>query len=393
MASVAGLLKFKTFLFTFLFLCSCATSLTAGTPESGTLELVQSIPEETALGLKELPYAAPTWITMIKNAKQSIDLGQFYMVSKKGELLEDVIAELEKAAARGVKIRILVSPAMLKDYPDPFGRLSKLPNIEGRIYDLSKTTGGILHAKYWVIDGREIFVGSQNFDWRALTQIHETGLHIEDVRLASQLKAIFEIDWKFAKDAIVPNPPPERPSPTRPDVELVASPQAFNPPGTREAIKALVELIGQAKQNISIQLLQYSNITHDGKTWDIIDGALRSAAAKGVKVRLLVSDWNKREPGFTSIKRLNAAPGVEIKIATIPAHSSGPIPYARVIHSKYMVIDSDVLWVGTSNWEQGYFSASRNIEIIVRSNPLLIGQGQKIFEQIWTSSYVEDAPR
>jgi hypothetical protein len=33
---------------------------------------------------------------------------------------------------------------------------------------MSARTQGVLHAKYFVVDGREAYLGSQNFDWRAL---------------------------------------------------------------------------------------------------------------------------------------------------------------------------------------------------------------------------------
>jgi len=36
--------------------------------------------------------------------------------------------------------------------------------------------------------------GSQNFDWRSLEQIIETGLRIDNIVAAAQLQAIFEMD-------------------------------------------------------------------------------------------------------------------------------------------------------------------------------------------------------
>lgn len=37
---------------------------------------------------------------------------------------------------------------------------------------MRKLTGGVLHSKFWVVDGRHIYLGSANMDWRALTQVN-----------------------------------------------------------------------------------------------------------------------------------------------------------------------------------------------------------------------------
>lgn len=36
---------------------------------------------------------------------------------------------------------------------------------------MGRLTGGVLHSKFWVVDGRHIYVGSANMDWRSLTQV------------------------------------------------------------------------------------------------------------------------------------------------------------------------------------------------------------------------------
>lgn len=35
---------------------------------------------------------------------------------------------------------------------------------------MQQLTGGVLHSKFWVVDGRHVYVGSANMDWRSLTQ-------------------------------------------------------------------------------------------------------------------------------------------------------------------------------------------------------------------------------
>jgi len=60
-------------------------------------------------------------------------------------------------------------------------RIKAIPNLEFRVLDYNKLTGnGIIHAKYLIVDRATAFVGSQNFDWRSFTHIHETGLRITE---------------------------------------------------------------------------------------------------------------------------------------------------------------------------------------------------------------------
>ena len=89
-------------------------------------------------------------------------------------------------------------------------------------------SGGIIHAKYMVVDGKQAFIGSQNFDWRSLEHIHETGLRISDATVVSQVQAIFNQDWQaqaaLADKQAVPLPAAGK-EPARTGNYLVASPQ------------------------------------------------------------------------------------------------------------------------------------------------------------------------
>lgn len=43
-----------------------------------------------------------------------------------------------------------------------------------RTVDMPQLTGGVLHTKFWLIDGTHLYVGSANMDWRSLTQVSST---------------------------------------------------------------------------------------------------------------------------------------------------------------------------------------------------------------------------
>lgn len=352
------------------------------------VQLAQSVPSGTGLEQTDLPFAKDVWIDLARGAESTIDMGQFYLANQPGQALEPVIQELEKAGARGVRIRMLISKVMIQNDLPTYRRVLAIPHAQVQVWDLAQLTGGIIHAKYWVVDQKEVYVGSQNFDWRSLTQIHETGVRVRDPEVAGQLTQIFNTDWKIATTGLAPTALPDVPSPRPPKaMELVASPQAFNPAGVRAALPALLELLGAAKHSIRFQVMTYSTVEgHD--FWPPIDNALRAAAVRGVQVQMMVADWNTGKPDIDHLKSLGLIPGVQLKIASIPQEPNVPfIPYARVIHSKILMIDDQILWVGTSNWGKDYFESSRNVELIFRS-PDLAAQGNRIFTKLWQSPYV-----
>ncbi|MGK5085995.1 phospholipase D-like domain-containing protein [Bdellovibrionota bacterium FG-2] len=367
---------------------SSAHALSTG---SGEALIAQSIPLKTDLANPSFPMAKDVWVQMIKEAQVTIDIAQFYVTNQADSALELTIQELEKAGSRGIKIRFLIDSVMLSQDPLSLERLKKIPGLTFRVLNLKKITGGILHAKYWIIDGKRIFIGSQNFDWRALEHIHEMGALVESLALAFQLTQIFEADWEMAltgKAPIFPNKPLCAPAPN--DIELVASPPQFNPPGTRSAIDALIPLIQGAKKQIQIQLLSYSTKEKTDK-WLVIDQALRDAQARGVQVQLLVADWSITGTSGEALKALVKDGGIDVRFAKIPTYSTGPIPYARVIHSKVMIVDHETLWLGTSNWSHGYFADSRNVELIFKGQQGLTyaPQMEMSFNKLWNGAYVE----
>ena len=361
--------------------------------EKETFEVVATIPVETTLGKAGTENPADTWVKMIEGAKKTIDLGHFYMETKENEPLERVIQALIDAAGRGVRVRILVGTAvnasMAENTNAVLSRFKDRQNIEITSFNWKELTGGIIHAKYMIVDSCDVYIGSQNFDWRALKHIHETGLHIKSIAFGTALSQIFEADREYNRgDKTAYQKLPKYPWVSFKNGNfLVGSPDEYNPPSVKSAIKTLVDLIDHAKKKITIQLLDYStDIPRSEEKFTAIDNALRRAAARGVQVRLLVSDWNKDKPEVESIQALAKLKNFEVKFATIPEFSGGYIPYARVIHSKVMRIDDTISWVGTSNWGYGYFYKSRDVEVVTHIKEVARVLDQ-LFNELWKSSY------
>jgi len=122
--------------------------------------------------------------------------------------------------------------------------------------------------------------------------------------------------------------------------------------------------------------------------YTIIDDAIRRAAFRGVKVKMIVADWAKGSSAMKALKEFAALPNIEVAFTVIPEWSGGYIAYARVEHCKYIVADETAFWIGTSNCEKNYFYSSRNLGITGTSTSLG-GILSKIFRKSWDSPYKE----
>ncbi len=376
--------------------------LARNSKEIESIDVAVSIPVWTSLGHQGIQTTEDTWLSMINKARKTIDIAQFYLATDKSSPLESIIEAIRQAAKRGVKVRFLVSRPvnddMRRNTNEVLDRFKNSPNVKTSTFQLEG--GGINHAKYFIVDREQVFIGSQNFDWRALTHIHETGLRIRSRVFGKGLTRIFNADWKFSsgdKDAY--KKLQRQKAVVFPSSDyIVASPGNCNPPGIKEALPQLIRLIDSAKTKITIQLLDYSeNIPSylrkkDPKLperFSPISDALLRAAGRGVKVQMMVANWiARKEAQIETLKRLTKVTNFEIKIVSIPQKKDQFIKYARVHHSKVMRIDDNVSWVGTSNWGYRYFYNSRNVEVVTHSTnvakPL-----DRLFTQLWNSKYVE----
>lgn len=385
-----------------------ATATVHAAKTSPDFQVVESVPEATIYGQPGVPRTQQVWLRMIHSARHSIDIAAFYISEKPDGPLKPVLDALAARARAGVRVRILIDQTFLKDSTPSLDRLRKVPGIEIRVLPVNKLTGGVLHAKYMVIDGRSVFVGSQNWDWRALTEIHEIGARIVDPRFAKTFDAAFDFDWRLAADPDLPKaaeramrPPAFAPVTEQDPVllhdaggETVTAFPAFSPPAmtphwvTPEQ-PALVRMIDGAQHVFRLQVMTLSAIRHYGPRgwWPAIDTALRDAAARGVQVRIIVADWALREPMQSYLKSLAALPGITVKFSHLPPSPQGFIPYARVEHAKYAIADDRSAYIGTGNWEWSYFNNTVDASVFVHGT----GPAKTlaaIFDRDWNGPYV-----
>jgi phosphatidylserine/phosphatidylglycerophosphate/cardiolipin synthase-like enzyme len=383
-------------LFVALALCACAQPIrpTAAVEPDSAITLVESAPVETALAHADIPAAHEVWLQMVRSATRSLDIAEFYVSDEPGSRLSPIIAAIREAGQRGVRVRFLVDDSFADKYPETLKQLMGQKGLELRRLAVKPRMGGVQHAKYFVVDGREAYLGSQNFDWRSLEHIQEMGVRVRSKPIAGSLLDVFETDWELAGGAPDgtrihrhPGVDPVRLS-SGERVTFVASPRHWLPEEDGWDLPRLVGLLDGAQREIRVQLLTYKAKSYDGSPFLELDQALRRAASRGVKVRLLVSDWSAK-PGSEarrSVHAISQVPGVEARVIAIPPYSKKEVPFARVCHAKYLVVDQARSWVGTSNWEGDYFLKSRNVGVVVDDAAFSTRLSQ-VFEDGWKSAY------
>jgi phosphatidylserine/phosphatidylglycerophosphate/cardiolipin synthase-like enzyme len=366
-----------------------------------TVSLAESVPRGTALDDPQIPAAAAVWLDMIGSARRTIHLEQFYVSPEPGEALDPVLDALAAAGARGVAVDLVADAKFAKVYPAPLAAWAERPAHRVRALDLQATAGGVQHAKFFVVDGREAYLGSQNFDWRALTHIHELGIRTDAPPVVAGLEAIFAHDWARAAGEPAPAGAAAPPGPTAvlfegspATVELVASPESLLPPGVPWDLPRLVAAVDGAASRVRWTSLSISEVAEAGEgaaPWTQLTDAFRRAGARGVSVEVLVSHWGLKGPKGDALRSLAAAPGVAVRVLTVPPFSEADPPFSRVNHAKFLTVDGSAAWLGTSNLSLDYFFRSRNVGLMLTGGAL-VARLDGVFTRLWSAPYAGPPP-
>ncbi len=358
-----------------------------------SVQIVQSFPLETDLAIPGIESTHQAWLSLIKGARTSIDIEQFYISSRTGELMSVVLDELLSASARGVRVRVIVDSNFYSKFSSDPQMLSKFDQVEVRILDYSKIGGGVQHSKFFVVDRAHAYMGSANFDWLALSHIHEVGIILRNSSEAENLQKVFEHDWNHAQVKLNELSPRRRSffevlsERSQTLITLLASPSQDLPLGLQSTLYQLLSMIQKAESSIQVQMYQYSTQYWKGgpSRWLVLHDAIQTAARRGVRVQLLL-DRASFKKDSDEISKLSSTPGIEVKKIEFPQWSGGPLDYARLAHSKYMIVDQKVSWIGSENWSENYFLSSRNVGAVIHASTA-IADLDRVFRRLWTSPY------
>jgi phospholipase D3/4 len=387
----------SVFMFRWYGFLLCSFILTASFPAFSEPVQLNLVRTEAPGGNTE-----SVWLDFINHAEHSIVIASFFFNSAPHSSMEKIVQALILAANRGVCVRILIDASMWRNSESSLQLLSH-KNIEKRAIDFQAIAGGVMHAKYMVVDERALFLGSQNFSWKAMAENHETGMAIKAPKLAQTVLQIFNLDWEHSRTphsslsqtAIVSSNFVNQTHPLNTkegSVFLAASPKKGLPINVSFELPVLLQLIEGAQKEIEVDVYEYSDLAGRGRRarWTALDDALIGAAHRGVQVKIIVSEaMLNRKAGLKGLAALRDIPNLHIKMSYLPPLKGRKKTYARVDHSKFMLVDNNITWIGTGNWEKGYFYKSRDLALIIH-NGIIHEELRGDFMRLWKGSEVRD---
>uniref|UniRef100_A0AC35U324 PLD phosphodiesterase domain-containing protein n=1 Tax=Rhabditophanes sp. KR3021 TaxID=114890 RepID=A0AC35U324_9BILA len=390
-------------------------------------KLLESIPTNMtfAEGSPQHMTTFDGWTHLLGKATKSIDLAVLYWNLQENTTLyptsiqgQQIYNLLDSAAKKGLKIRIA------QNAPSPFfpqsdsATLAAHSTVEVRSLNFSNLIGsGVLHTKFWIVDQKDVYIGSANMDWKSLSEVKELGLLLQDCHcLAHDLQKVFSVYWTLGQPHS--KIPPKWPLSLRTAFNfehplkltinnqtstafIASSPDKLSPLGRQNDSDAILEVLENASSYVKIAVMDYLPTTlympHEGNFfWGDIDYKIRETAYRGVNIQMLISEWahsKKEAPAYLkSLLELNKAGfdgKIEVKIFRVNStKEQSEIPFARVNHNKYMVTDRHA-YIGTSNWVGDYFLTTAGVSLIVGKDgsDVIVDDLDKVFDRDWNSAY------
>ncbi len=359
--------------------------------------IVQNYPVNNMLNMDGVAYSYIAINELIDSAQKNINIEMFYINNEKKDSKVDkhIIEPLIQKAKDGVKIRILVDAGMAKIYPNEIERLNSVKNIE-----VKKTAyfdqNGILHAKMIIVDEQIFYVGSHNFDWVTFELNHELGVIYNNKKLAETLESVFDFDWKNS-DLKTAGPILQADKLDNKAVDgylITVSPADVKDISSDK--NQILKLINEAKKNIDMQAMVingYDIYNHNAK-WDDFVTAIENAALRGVKIRLMFSDWEFTKTQTKDANKFlqeliksDVKKNIEIRYSSFPL-AVPCVPYSEVDHAKYAIFDGKITWITTANLTENYFNGCRNYSLTSYSNIKLAEKMTEIYNTMWNSKYM-----
>ncbi len=104
--------------------------------------------------------------------------------------------ELAAAVARGVDVKVIMEKTISSNFPKSRELLAKGVQVKWGSPAFSLT-----HAKFIVVDGETIIVGSNNWTYHSFNLNREAGVKIKSSEVAFKFLQIFNADWQEGGNA------------------------------------------------------------------------------------------------------------------------------------------------------------------------------------------------
>ncbi|MFL4478910.1 cardiolipin synthase [Paeniglutamicibacter sp. ORCA_105] len=347
--------------------------------------------------LGALPLQAGNAVEFITGYKESLDEMrreidkarhyvhvQFYIIGDDEQYVAPFLEALERAVARGVKVRVLfdhLGSLRVKGYFSLVRRMSEAGIKWRRMLPLApfqrrwRRPDLRNHRKIVVVDGHVAFTGSQNLiePGYKRTSAHKIGREWVELMakihgpLVTSLDVVFATDWSQESDedllndlAVVEEAMTEAPNAGEDLGQVVPSGPGFE---SENNLRLFNTLIYSATERLSITSPYF--VPDDSLLY-----AITTAAQRGVAVELFVCEKGDQalvQHAQQSYYEALLRAGVRIYLYKAPA----------VLHSKCMAVDDDVVVMGSSNMDMRSFSLNLEITLMLLGADL-VGELMKV---------------
>jgi len=311
------------------------------------LHLRPVAPDMLALVVQPEDGRAPI-LDAFNNAQASIDL-MIYLLSDR-----EVITALKNAVLRGVAVRVMLeqNPCCSNDNTMQRAVFGELQEARVQV-QWTNPAFRLTHAKMAVMDGRAALVMSQNLTRTAFTFNREADIMDRDPADVAALEALFVADWD--RSPYIPSDP-----------NLVIA--------NITARQKFLTLIGGATKSLAIESEEMQDPA-------IID-AMIAAQKHGVAVRYIgstapaSSTAPQRDDNAAGRKRLIGG-GAGVRLLATP-----------YVHTKTVVADGIVAFVGSENFSAASLDTNREIGILT-TDTAIIGRLTSVFTKDWAAGKPE----
>ncbi|MDT8286890.1 MAG: phospholipase D-like domain-containing protein [Elusimicrobiales bacterium] len=312
--------------------------VTPGIPEAGE-PVLTPLPERnlkgdfTAVPEYSFGYLNDLVVKAVNASARSFD-GAIFSITMK-----DIPDAIMSARARGVRTRLIIDESHV--YPRMDTQVKRMIADGVEIRTLRGTRSyGVMHNKITIHDGELVTVGSYNWTFGATFSSHENTMIARHPIYVDGYQRYFKWMWSHARpvasgpSAEIPQggygAPPRDPSPV---MSLNGQPvpaYVFSPGGGAQ--EELARLIDACRTSLDAVTYTFSSKT-------LADAVIR-ARDRGVRVRFMMDEKRGSEAGLAKYLLDN---GVNIKFR-------GGRSEKGAMHSKYVILDGQILQTGSFNW-------------------------------------------
>ncbi len=296
--------------------------------------------------LSESPDAEQALAAALDSARHSIDVAMYNLTSRR---LADALLD---AHHRGVQVRLVMeSTAMDAASPQ---RL-----MEAGIPIIGDRREGLMHNKFAVIDGYEVWTGSANWS---------NGLHTDNnnlLRLRSTLAAqdyTSEFEEMFTYDRFGPSSGIDTPHPLF-NLNQIPVEVYFSPDDQPE--RRISELIRQSRESVNLMVYSFTS--------DPIAQALIDARKNSVYVRVVLdAEMAATQASQGGEADRLASAGIAVRLDRSPG----------LMHHKVMIVDRNWVLTGSYNFTRAAEKTNDENVVVIRS-PALASQFMREFERVY----------